>query len=89
MKRPGLRIEEPRPGEDPVVVVEEARQIGRGPGTRDPADREQRDQVVAARHGEAADVIVVEDLEGPRADGAARVMASAASAAAAPGRRRP
>src|SRR5215208_2816370 len=64
----GARIDEPRPRQDAVEVLQESREVVGRPRATDAADRQQRDAIAALADREAADVVVVQDGEVRRAD---------------------
>ena len=86
-ERAGLAVHEPRPRQDAVEVLEEAREVRGGLGTGEPAGGQQRYRVAALRDGERPDAVVVQHLEGARTGRAIRVVA--ASPAAVSARREP
>ena len=63
----GAGVDQPRPWQDAVVVLEEAREQRARAGTGDRADGQQDDPVAALGDGEAPDVVVVEHAEVGRA----------------------
>ena len=65
---PGARIEEPRPRQDAVEVLQELREVDGRLRAGYAADRQQRDAVAPLTDGEAADVLALHDGEVGRAD---------------------